>query len=159
MRNGDIAWITVQTDYEPQLNHSFVARFLSFFGYLGFGEYVTLGGVTQPFRSVMLPWQTLTSLIVTTGVESCGTAGAGSETQKIVATITLFTLNNLPQLQRWLHVAVPLQLERKRSSSRDNRERMRNELKHYTAEEKVATLRRHLLDKAPVSTLCEELNL
>ena len=33
------------------------------------------------------------------------------------------------------------------------------ERKHHTAEEKVAILRRHLLDKVPVSTLCEELNL
>ena len=36
---------------------------------------------------------------------------------------------------------------------------MRNERKHYTAEEKVAILRRHLLDKVPVSDLCEELGL
>ena len=33
---------------------------------------------------------------------------------------------------------------------------MRKELKHYTGEEKVAILRRHLLDKVPVSDLCEE---
>ena len=33
------------------------------------------------------------------------------------------------------------------------------ERKHYTAEEKVAILRRHLLDKVPVSDLCEELGL
>jgi transposase len=31
--------------------------------------------------------------------------------------------------------------------------------KHYTGEEKVAILRRHLLDKVPVSDLCEELGL
>ena len=36
---------------------------------------------------------------------------------------------------------------------------MRRERKHYTAEEKVAILRRHLLDKVPVSDLCEELSL
>src|ERR1017187_1857303 len=36
---------------------------------------------------------------------------------------------------------------------------MRKERKHYTAEEKVAILRRHLLDKEPVSGLCEELSL
>ena len=36
---------------------------------------------------------------------------------------------------------------------------MRKERKHYTAEEKVAILRRHLLDKVPVSNLCEELGL
>jgi transposase-like protein len=34
---------------------------------------------------------------------------------------------------------------------------MRMERKQYTAEEKVAILRRHLLDKVPVSDLCEEL--
>ena len=36
---------------------------------------------------------------------------------------------------------------------------MRKERKHYTAEEKVVILRRHLLDKVPVSDLCEELGL
>src|SRR5271169_3872132 len=36
---------------------------------------------------------------------------------------------------------------------------MRKERRHYTAEEKVAILRRHLLDKVPVSDLCEELGL
>ncbi len=36
---------------------------------------------------------------------------------------------------------------------------MRKEREHYTAEEKVAILRRHLLDKVPVSDLCEELGL
>src|ERR1700730_9345724 len=39
---------------------------------------------------------------------------------------------------------------------RYRRERMRKERNHYTAEEKVAILRRHLLDKVPVSDLCEE---
>ncbi len=33
---------------------------------------------------------------------------------------------------------------------------MRKERKHYTGDEKVAILRRHLLDKVPVSDLCEE---
>jgi transposase-like protein len=33
---------------------------------------------------------------------------------------------------------------------------MRKERKHYTGEEKVAILRRHLLDKVPISDLCEE---
>jgi transposase len=47
---------------------------------------------------------------------------------------------------------------RKRSSVKIA-ERMRKERKHYTAEEKVAILRRHLLDKVPVSDLCEELGL
>jgi transposase-like protein len=36
---------------------------------------------------------------------------------------------------------------------------MRKERKHYTSEEKVAILRRHLLDKVPISDLCEELGL
>ena len=36
---------------------------------------------------------------------------------------------------------------------------MRKERKHYAAEEKVAILRRHLLDKVPVSDLCDELGL
>jgi len=36
---------------------------------------------------------------------------------------------------------------------------MRKERKHYTSEEKVAILRRHLLDKVPVSDLCDELGL
>ena len=36
---------------------------------------------------------------------------------------------------------------------------MRKERQHYTSEEKVAILRRHLLDKVPVSDLCEELGL
>jgi len=31
--------------------------------------------------------------------------------------------------------------------------------KHYTAEEKVAILRRHLLEEEPVSKLCDELGL
>ena len=36
---------------------------------------------------------------------------------------------------------------------------MRKERKHFTPEEKVAILRRHLLDKAPASERCEELGL
>jgi transposase-like protein len=36
---------------------------------------------------------------------------------------------------------------------------MRKERKHYTGDEKVAILRRHLLDKVPVSDLCEEYGL
>ena len=31
---------------------------------------------------------------------------------------------------------------------------MNNERKHHTPEEKVAILRRHLVDKVPVSNLC-----
>jgi transposase len=31
--------------------------------------------------------------------------------------------------------------------------------KHYTPEEKVSILRRHLVEKAPVSELCEELKI
>ncbi len=33
---------------------------------------------------------------------------------------------------------------------------MTRQRKHFTAEEKVSILRRHLLDKVPVSTVCEE---
>ena len=33
---------------------------------------------------------------------------------------------------------------------------MRKQRKHYTAAQKLALLRRHLIDKAPVSDLCEE---
>jgi transposase len=33
---------------------------------------------------------------------------------------------------------------------------MRKARKHYTAQEKVAILRKHLLEKVPVSTICEE---
>jgi transposase len=36
---------------------------------------------------------------------------------------------------------------------------MRKERKHFTPEEKVAILRRHLVDKVPISELCEELGL
>jgi transposase len=36
---------------------------------------------------------------------------------------------------------------------------MRKQRKHYTGEEKVAILRRHLFDKVPISGLCEELGL
>jgi transposase-like protein len=36
---------------------------------------------------------------------------------------------------------------------------MKKERKHYTAEEKVAILRRHLLDKQPISKFCDELGL
>ena len=36
---------------------------------------------------------------------------------------------------------------------------MRKERKHYSAEETVAVLRRHLLDRVPVSDLFEELSL
>jgi len=36
---------------------------------------------------------------------------------------------------------------------------MRKERKHYTSEEKVSILRRHLLDHVAVSDLCEELGL
>ena len=36
---------------------------------------------------------------------------------------------------------------------------MKKQRKHYTSEEKVAILRRHLLDKEPISTLCDELGL
>ena len=36
---------------------------------------------------------------------------------------------------------------------------MKKQRKHYTPEEKVAILRRHLLDKEPISQLCDELGL
>ena len=36
---------------------------------------------------------------------------------------------------------------------------MRRERKQYSGEEKVAILRRHFLEKVPVSALCEELGL
>ena len=36
---------------------------------------------------------------------------------------------------------------------------MKKQRKHYTPHEKVAILRRHLLDKEPISKLCDELGL
>ena len=36
---------------------------------------------------------------------------------------------------------------------------MSRERKNYTPEEKVSTLKRHLVDKVPVSDLCDELGL
>ena len=36
---------------------------------------------------------------------------------------------------------------------------MKKSRKHYTPEEKVAILRRHLLEKEPISKLCEDLGL
>jgi len=36
---------------------------------------------------------------------------------------------------------------------------MKDRRKHYSAEEKVAILRRHLLDKVPLSKLCEEIKI
>jgi transposase len=36
---------------------------------------------------------------------------------------------------------------------------MKKQRKHYTPQEKVAILRRHLLDKEPVSKLCDEIGL
>ena len=36
---------------------------------------------------------------------------------------------------------------------------MKKQRKHYTPEEKVAVLRRHLLEKESISTLCDELGL
>jgi transposase-like protein len=41
----------------------------------------------------------------------------------------------------------------------ERRERMKEQRKHYTPEEKVAILRRHLPDKEPISKLCDELGL
>lgn len=36
---------------------------------------------------------------------------------------------------------------------------MEKQRRHFTAEEKVQALRRHLVEKAPVSALCEELGI
>ena len=36
---------------------------------------------------------------------------------------------------------------------------MKKQRKHYTPEEKVAILRRHLLEKEPISKLCDEVGL
>jgi transposase len=36
---------------------------------------------------------------------------------------------------------------------------MNNERRHFTAEEKVAALKRHLLEKVPVSDLCDQLGI
>jgi transposase len=36
---------------------------------------------------------------------------------------------------------------------------MKKQRKHYTPEEKVAILRRHLLENEPISKLCDELGL
>ena len=36
---------------------------------------------------------------------------------------------------------------------------MKKQRKHYTPEEKVAILRRHLLEKEPISKLCDEAGL
>ena len=36
---------------------------------------------------------------------------------------------------------------------------MKKQRKHYSPEEKVAVLRRHLLEKEPISKLCDELGL
>jgi transposase-like protein len=36
---------------------------------------------------------------------------------------------------------------------------MKKQRKHYTPEEKVATLRRHLVEGVPISDLCDELGL
>jgi transposase len=36
---------------------------------------------------------------------------------------------------------------------------VKKQRKHYTAEEKVAILRRHLLEQEPVSKLCDEIGL
>jgi transposase len=36
---------------------------------------------------------------------------------------------------------------------------VRKERKNYTAEEKMAILKRHLVDKEPISSLCDELAL
>jgi transposase-like protein len=50
-------------------------------------------------------------------------------------------------------------MEKAFSQKGTRRERMKKQRKHYTPEEKVAILRRHLLDKEPISKLCDELGL
>ena len=48
---------------------------------------------------------------------------------------------------------------RRRSPSKVKKKRMKKPRKHYTPEEKVAILRRHLLEKEPIAKLCDELGL
>ena len=36
---------------------------------------------------------------------------------------------------------------------------MPNARKHYPAQQKIAILRRHLIEKVPVSVLCDEYNI
>jgi transposase-like protein len=50
-------------------------------------------------------------------------------------------------------------MERERSTVKDNGERVKKTRKHYTAEEKVAILRRHLLEQEPISKLCDDVGL
>src|SRR5216683_3407434 len=45
---------------------------------------------------------------------------------------------------------------RKRSPIKIWSERMKKQRKHYTPEEKVAILRRHLLEQVPISELCDK---
>ena len=48
---------------------------------------------------------------------------------------------------------------RERSSVKITGENVKKTRKHYTADEKVALLRRHLLNQEPISKLCDELGL
>jgi hypothetical protein len=50
-------------------------------------------------------------------------------------------------------------MEKAFSQQGARRERMNKQRKHYAPEEKVATLRRHLLENEPISKLCEEIGL
>jgi transposase-like protein len=48
---------------------------------------------------------------------------------------------------------------RRRSPSKVKERTHEKQRKHYTPEEKVAVLRRHLLEKEPISNLCDEFGL
>ena len=55
---------------------------------------------------------------------------------------------------------LPVQLEMEKAFSRQVKERTHEEAtEHYTSEEKIAVLTRHLLEKEPISKLCDELGL
>jgi hypothetical protein len=56
-------------------------------------------------------------------------------------------------------VRVQLEMEKAFSQSDKRRERMKKQRNHYTPEEKVAILRRHLLAKEPKWKLCDEVGL
>lgn len=56
--------------------------------------------------------------------------------------------------------AVPVQLEMEKALPTKLMERTHEkQRKHYTPEENVAILRRHLLEKEPTSKLCDELGM
>jgi transposase-like protein len=45
------------------------------------------------------------------------------------------------------------------AQGRSSREHVMSDHRHFTAEEKLAVLRRHLLDRVPIFNLCQELGL